>query len=90
MLRAVQEIVTNSIRHGESENLWITIERTTEHLKLSARDDGQAIHAFEEGFGLSGMRRRLEALGGSLTAAPGASGGFEVCASLPCREQERT
>jgi signal transduction histidine kinase len=88
MLRAVQEIVTNSIRHGESENLWITIERTTEHLKLSARDDGQAIHAFEEGFGLSGMRRRLEALGGTLTAAPGASGGFEVCASLPCREQE--
>jgi anti-sigma regulatory factor (Ser/Thr protein kinase) len=27
MLRAVQEIVTNSIRHGEAGNLWITIER---------------------------------------------------------------
>jgi signal transduction histidine kinase len=88
MLRAVQEIVTNSIRHGEAGNLWITIERTADQLRLSARDDGQAIHAFEEGFGLSGMRHRLEALGGTLTAAPGASGGFEVCAALPCQAWE--
>ena len=88
MLRAVQEIVTNCIRHGEAENLWITIERTTDQLRLAARDDGEAIDAFEEGFGLSGMRRRLEALGGTLTAAPGASGGFEVYAGLPCRERE--
>jgi signal transduction histidine kinase len=88
MLRAVQEIVTNSIRHGEAGNLWITIERTPDQLRLAARDDGQTIYAFEEGFGLSGMRRRLEALGGTLTAGPGASGGFEVCAALPCRERE--
>jgi signal transduction histidine kinase len=88
MLRAVQEIVTNSIRHGEAGNLWITIERTADELRLAARDDGQAIHPFEEGFGLGGMRRRLEALGGTLTAAPGASGGFEVYAALPCRGRE--
>lgn len=88
ILRAVQEIVTNSIRHGGAGNLWITIERTADQLRLSARDDGQEVHAFEEGFGLSGMRHRLEALGGTLTAAPGAGGGFEVCAALPCQERE--
>jgi signal transduction histidine kinase len=88
MLQAVQEIVTNSIRHGEAGNLWITIERTADELRLAARDDGQAIHPIEEGFGLSGMRRRFEALGGTLTAAPGASGGFEVCAVLPYRGRE--
>lgn len=88
MLRAVQEIVTNSIRHGEAGNLWITIDRTADELRLAARDDGQAIHAFEEGFGLSAMRRRLEALGGTLTAVPRASGGFEVCAALPCQGRE--
>ena len=89
MLRAVQEIVTNCIRHGEAGNLWITIERTADQLRLSAHDDGKAIHTFEEGFGLIGMRHRLEALGGKLTAAPGASGGFEVCAALPCQEREQ-
>jgi signal transduction histidine kinase len=88
ILRAVQEIVTNSIRHGGAGNLWITIERTADQLRLSARDDGQEVHAFEEGFGLSGMRQRLEALGGTLTAAPGVAGGFEVCAALPCQERE--
>jgi signal transduction histidine kinase len=85
MLRAVQEIVTNSICHAEARNVWITLERTADELRLSARDDGHAVHAFEEGFGLSGMRRRLEALGGTLTAAPRAAGGFEVCAALPCQ-----
>ena len=89
MLRAVQEIVTNSIRHGEAGNLWITIDHTGDQLRLAARDDGRTIHFFEEGFGLSGMRRRLEALGGELTAAPGASGGFEVYAALPCRQPEK-
>jgi signal transduction histidine kinase len=88
MLLAVQEIVTNSIRHGEAENLWITLDRTADQLRLAARDDGRAIHVFEEGFGLRGMRRRLEALGGTLTAAPGASGGFEVYAALPYRVRE--
>ncbi len=88
MLRAVQEIVTNSMRHGEAGNLWITIDRTSDQLRLAARDDGRAMPGFEEGFGLSGMRRRLEALGGTFSAAPGASGGFEVHAALPCRERQ--
>jgi signal transduction histidine kinase len=83
MLRAVQEIVTNSIRHGEARNLWLTIECMADQLRLAARDDGQAIAAFEEGFGLSGMRRRLEALGGTLTTRARTAGGFEVCATLP-------
>jgi signal transduction histidine kinase len=84
MLRAVQEIVTNSIRHGEAENLWLSIERTPAELRLAARDDGRASQQFEEGFGLSGMRRRLEALGGTLSAESAPGGGFHVCAALPC------
>ena len=89
MLRAVQEIVTNSIRHGEAENLWLSIERTSRELCLAARDDGRASQRFEEGFGLGGMRRRLEALGGTLSAQSAPNGGFEVRAALPCTSTAR-
>jgi len=84
LLRTAQEIITNAIRHGEARNLWIEIARDADRVRLSARDDGQAAAEVSEGVGLSGMRKRLEALGGTLQAAPAASSGFEVHAELPC------
>jgi signal transduction histidine kinase len=82
LFRVVQEVVTNAIRHGEARNLWIIIERTGEQIRLTARDDGEAADV-SEGFGLAGMRRRLEELGGTMSAAPATSGGFEVRVELP-------
>lgn len=83
LFRVVQEIVTNAIRHGEARNLWIEIDDHDDRVVLAARDDGQGTISVAEGFGLSGMRRRLEELGGTMSAAPLAAGGFEVRAELP-------
>jgi signal transduction histidine kinase len=84
LLRTAQEIVTNAIRHGEAHNLWIDVHRHGDRVILAARDDGQGSLDVSEGFGLSGMRRRLEELGGTLTATPSRTGGFEVRAEVPC------
>jgi signal transduction histidine kinase len=84
LLRAVQEIVTNAIRHGEAHNLWIDIDRRDDRVTLAARDDGHSGAHIVEGFGISGMRRRIEELGGTLSATSMATGGFEVRAELPC------
>jgi signal transduction histidine kinase len=70
LFRVVQEVVTNAIRHGEARNLWIEIDDDDDRVVLEARDDGQCTVCVAEGFGLSGMRRRLEELGGTLHAAP--------------------
>ncbi len=83
LFRVIQEVVTNAIRHGDARNVWITIERTADLLRLVARDDGEVGDQSVDGFGLVGMRRRLEALGGTLSAAPAMCGGFEVRAELP-------
>jgi signal transduction histidine kinase len=50
------------------------------------RDRGAAAPdstAVATGSGISGMRRRAEAVGGRLTAGPGPDGGFVVHAELP-------
>lgn len=88
LLRVSQEVITNAIRHGDARNVWIAIKATSDGVNLTARDDGQAGPRVVEGIGLSGMRRRLEDLGGSLTAAPSVAGGFEVRASVPVTSEQ--
>lgn len=85
LLRAVQEIVTNAARHADAENLWIVIERDGDALRVRAHDDGRGTDGDAAGFGLRGMRERVESAGGTLaiTSAPGR--GFDVIATIPVR-----
>ncbi|HEY8180885.1 MAG TPA: histidine kinase [Thermoanaerobaculia bacterium] len=83
MLRCAQEIVTNAARHSAAENLWITIERSGKHLQIRAHDDGRGSDATSEGFGLRGMRARVEAAGGQLQILNQPGHGFGVIAILP-------
>jgi len=81
VLRCVQEIVTNTLRHARASNLWIAIEQRDDSIAVVTRDDGCGAAAVTAGNGLSGMRARLEELGGFLRIAPAPS--FAVTAQLP-------
>lgn len=81
VVRCVQEIVTNTLRHAAARNLWITVESRDGAITVDARDDGCGAPALAAGNGLSGMKARLEELGGFLRIAPAPS--FQVSARLP-------
>ncbi|HVR06904.1 MAG TPA: histidine kinase [Thermoanaerobaculia bacterium] len=89
LLRCTQEIVTNAARHSNAENLWIVIERDGEAFRIDAHDDGRGTRGARgadiasDGFGLRGMRERLERAGGQLRIATQPGRGFEVTAMLP-------
>ena len=83
IVRCVQEIVTNTIRHADAENLWIDLVKSGGDLEVRARDDGRGSRAPRAGHGLEGMRERLEALGGTLTFHSMPGKGFNVSARLP-------
>jgi signal transduction histidine kinase len=51
-------------------------------VRIEVADDGVGGTA-EPGKGLTGMRERAEALGGTVDAGPRPGGGFRVCAHLP-------
>lgn len=86
ILRCVQEIVTNTLRHAGAQNLWIIIARDAEAITVDARDDGCGAEEVRAGHGLSGMRARLEELGGRLRVATEPSRAFAVSAWLPAKE----
>jgi signal transduction histidine kinase len=81
VVRSVQEIVTNAIKHASAKNLWITIARENGSIALAAHDDGRGAALVVPGNGLSGMRERLEKLGGEIVFE--GERGFRVRAKLP-------
>jgi signal transduction histidine kinase len=83
VIRCVQEIVTNTIKHAGAENLWITLARREGKIELAARDDGRGSGALVPGNGLEGMRERMIALGGELVLETEHGDGFQLRASLP-------
>jgi signal transduction histidine kinase len=83
LLRAVQEVLTNTARHARARNLWIQLETANGGIMLNTRDDGRGAGGASLGNGLTGMRERFEEHGGRVDVRSGDGGGFEVRAFLP-------
>jgi signal transduction histidine kinase len=86
LLRCVQEVITNAVRHAQAENLWIRLAQDRGGLSLTARDDGRGVAAVVAGNGLRGMRERLERLGGELRIETRPGAGFALFARVPMEE----
>ncbi|GAA1331082.1 histidine kinase [Actinocatenispora thailandica] len=86
--RIVQEALTNTGRHARASAATVEIRRLPDSLVVQVTDDGCATPDAppNPGIGLLGMRERVTALGGTLSAAPRPDGGFAVRAELPLRE----
>jgi len=87
VLRCVQEITTNTLKHSDAVNLWITCRVVRGGIEIKARDDGQGTRVAESGFGLNSMRRRFEELGGTVSFETGLDQGFSLEAWLPVQNQ---
>jgi signal transduction histidine kinase len=85
LLRCVQEMITNSVRHARADNLWIRLSVTGDGLAMSARDDGVGTDKVALGNGLKGMTERLRQLGGKLEIESQAGAGFALHAWLPTK-----
>jgi signal transduction histidine kinase len=83
ILRCVQEIITNAIKHADAKSLWIEIGRDRDGIRVLARDDGRGIESIEPGNGIAGMRERFEELGGQFAVASHLGGGFRLDAWFP-------
>jgi signal transduction histidine kinase len=90
VFRAVQEGLSNIVRHAESEMARVTMTREAPGLVILIEDDGRGIRAnegaAEERMGLAGMRERFAALGGTVEIQAGDPGGTRLRVHLPLRQ----
>jgi signal transduction histidine kinase len=98
----VQEALTNSLRHSARTGVTVTLTYGADALDIDVADSGGNGHpgrvtdavngssvdgVSAGGYGLVGMRQRVELLGGLLAVGPAAGQGFRVRARLPVAEQ---
>lgn len=88
--RVVQESLTNVVRHSGARRAAVQVDVSEGQIRVSVRDEGKdgtgldAAAGAGSGSGLTGMRRRVEVLGGTVEAGPRADcAGWQVRAVLP-------
>ncbi|MFF3334800.1 sensor histidine kinase [Streptomyces sp. NPDC002888] len=90
--RIVQEAVTNVVRHADTKACQVSIDCQESELFIEVLDRGRRhppSGAAGSGFGLVGMRERVDLLRGEFSAEPLPEGGFRVAARLPVPEVVR-
>jgi signal transduction histidine kinase len=86
--RIIQEALSNAGRHAAGATVAVSVVHEADTVALRVTNGpgvpaGQRVNGHRPGHGLTGMRERVELLGGSLSAGPAPGGGFAVSAVLP-------
>ena len=80
-----QEALTNTLKYAHADNFETQLICNAKELRLAFQDDGDGFTAKEahDGFGLAGMRERVEEMGGRLKVMSARGKGTKVAVVLP-------
>jgi signal transduction histidine kinase len=84
--RVVQEALTNIVKHAEAQNVSILLVRRDRSAAAVVEDDGRGFDptkTSEDGFGLTGIRERVQLHEGRLTLESTPDGGTTLAVEVP-------
>lgn len=92
LYRTIQEIVNNTLKHAEAQNLFIQIAKDSNQITLMAEDDGKGFdsHAIQNksSFGLSHIKSWIENLNGSIHIDSQVNRGTIISIFIPLEESK--
>ena len=92
LYRVAKEALTNSLRHAKASLVSIDLTFDAALIRLAVRDDGGGfdtqLPAPPTTFGITGMRERVDRIGGTLTVDSTLGGGTVVTVVVPAEEEE--
>ncbi|GAB3758713.1 sensor histidine kinase [Microlunatus parietis] len=85
LLRSAQEALANIGKHAGARQVTVELSETADTVRLSVTDDGTGFDPEEprSGFGLAGMRKRAEDIGGTLRLDSRPGAGTTVTVEVP-------
>ncbi|ERI93611.1 histidine kinase [Clostridiales bacterium oral taxon 876 str. F0540] len=88
LLRALQEGLTNGIRHGQSSEFKLSITKRDNTAIFTLEDNGLGADSLELGFGLSNMKHRVEQLKGSFKVNSTKNQGCKINIEIPLGKEK--
>jgi signal transduction histidine kinase len=84
LLRIAQESITNAVKHARARNFKATLSLNQNGITLQLVDDGRGFdpQSEHEGFGLIGMRERVDRMGGEFIIRSKPGVGTEILVVL--------
>jgi signal transduction histidine kinase len=89
LYRAAQEGLTNVCKHARASRVDVLLDYKPAEARLEVRDNGVGAAQTNGGFGLLGIRERMQLLGGKLELETGVGQGFRLAASVPLAQTDR-
>ena len=88
LFRIAQEALTNVARHANASRVWLRLEADAAEMRLTVRDDGSgfdcaAAEARASRLGMTTMKERMDAAGGSLALESAPGKGTTLTARVP-------
>ncbi|MFD9667878.1 DUF4118 domain-containing protein [Rhodococcus sp. NPDC059968] len=83
----VAESLTNAAKHARASEVNVRVRTDGGNLELSIRDDGVGGADPAKGSGLTGLRDRVEALGGQIEIASHAGNGTSLLVTIPFADE---
>jgi PAS domain S-box-containing protein len=92
LLHIGQEALTNTLKYAHARNFETRLSYKAKELSLELRDDGEGFKVKErhDGVGLTGMRERVEQMGGELKITSSRGKGTKITVVLPCNGESTT
>ena len=87
-----QEALTNTLKYAHADNFETQLTCNAKELRLEFQDDGDGFKVKDEsdGFGLAGMRERVEQMGGELKITSSRGKGTKISVLLPYNGNSRS
>lgn len=90
VFRLIQESVNNSIKHAETDEIWVKMEWLRETVNILIKDQGLGFdtkQVKEKSFGLIGMQERVELLKGKMKVTSTVGEGTSILFQIPLDEE---
>ncbi|GLV65951.1 histidine kinase [Bacillus mycoides] len=87
LYRCLQESLTNAVRHGKASSIAVQLHFDRKQLRLQIEDNGIGMKEIQFGFGLNGIKERLEYYHGTLSVYSEAEQGTFIICNIPLQTE---